>query len=65
MRMDDMIIPGARIYFPSDNLLPKASDDMLTFAVIRDADTIPDYLSTKVVSGSLPRLVFSKKLPLR
>lgn len=44
MRMDNMIIAGARIYFPPDNQLPKASDDMLTFAVVRDADTIPDYL---------------------
>lgn len=60
-----MIISGARIYFPPDNQLPKASDDMLTFAVVRDADTIPDYLSTKAVSGSLPPLVFSKKPRLR
>lgn len=44
MRMDNMIISGARIYFPPDNQLPKASDDMLTFAVVRDADTIPDYV---------------------
>lgn len=42
--MDNIIIAGARIYFPPDNRLPNASGDMLTFAVVRDADTIPDYL---------------------
>lgn len=42
--MDNIIIAGARIYFPPDNRLPNASGDMLTFAVVRDPDTIPDYL---------------------
>lgn len=42
--IDNIIISGARIYFPPDNRLPKASSDMLTFAVVRDPDTIPDYL---------------------
>lgn len=42
--IDNIIIAGARIYFPQDNKLPNASGDMLTFAVVRDPDTIPDYL---------------------
>ena len=42
--IDNIIIAGARIYFPPDNRLPDASGDMLTFAVVRDPDTIPDYL---------------------
>ncbi|WP_152967241.1 hypothetical protein [Enterobacter cloacae] len=42
--MDNIIIAGARIYFPPDNRLPNASGDMLTFAVVRDPDTFQDYL---------------------
>ncbi|MGA4534411.1 hypothetical protein ACK6V0_04070 [Citrobacter braakii] len=42
--MDNIIISGARIYFPPDNQLPSPSSDMLTFAVVRDADTIKEYL---------------------
>lgn len=44
MSMDNIIISGARIYFPPDNQLPSPSSDMLTFAVVRDADTIKEYL---------------------
>ena len=44
MSMDNIIISGARIYFPPDNQLPSPSSDMLTFAVVRDSDTIKEYL---------------------
>ena len=42
--IDTMIIAGARIYFPKNNTLPTPSPDMLTFVVIRDAQTTADYL---------------------
>lgn len=64
--MDNIIIAGARIYFPPDNRLPNASGDMLTFAVVRDPDTIPDYLLFVHKDGqwelASPR--FSKKRPM-
>lgn len=36
--IDNIIISGVRIYFPPDSRLPDLSSDMLTFAVMRDAD---------------------------
>jgi hypothetical protein len=44
MDIDNIIISGVRIYFPPDNVLPEASKDMLTFAVIFDADTLKQYV---------------------
>ncbi|MCT4706940.1 hypothetical protein MUA03_13655 [Enterobacteriaceae bacterium H16N7] len=32
--MDNMIIGGVRIYFPTGNYLPSPSSDMRTFAVV-------------------------------
>ncbi|MDM3324300.1 MULTISPECIES: hypothetical protein [Citrobacter] len=44
MGIDNIIISGIRIYFPPDNVLPEPSKDMLTFAVVFDADTLKQYL---------------------
>lgn len=43
MDIDNIIISGVRIYFPSGNELPTPSSDMLTFAVIRDEQELSDY----------------------
>lgn len=57
-----MIISGARIYFPPNNQLPKASDDMLTFAVVGmlTLSRTIYYLSTRAVIGSLPPSFFQR-----
>lgn len=43
MDIDNIIISGVRIYFPPDNILPDPSGEMLTFAVVFDADTVQKY----------------------
>ncbi|HAT3951836.1 TPA: hypothetical protein I9Y43_000363 [Kluyvera ascorbata] len=43
MDIDNIIISGIRIYFPPDNVLPEPSNDMLTFAVVFDAETLQKF----------------------
>ncbi|HGK4674400.1 TPA: hypothetical protein ACJ2WV_003672 [Kluyvera georgiana] len=43
MDIDNIIISGIRIYFPPDNVLPEPSTDMLTFAVVFEADIVKQY----------------------
>lgn len=38
MEIANVIVSGVRIYLPPDNVLPKPSTDMLTFAVVKDRD---------------------------
>lgn len=42
MDMDNIIISGVRIYFPPDGVLPNPSEDMLTFAIVRDEDVLKE-----------------------
>ncbi len=44
MEIANVIVSGVRIYLPPDNVLPKPSTDMLTFAVVKDPGLISDYL---------------------
>ncbi|AOV11747.1 MULTISPECIES: hypothetical protein [Klebsiella/Raoultella group] len=44
MEIANVIVSGVRIYLPPDNILPRPSTDMLTFAVVKDPGLISDYI---------------------
>lgn len=51
MDIDNIIISGVRIYFPPNNTLPVPSGEMLTFAVVFDAETVQKYFLMVHKSG--------------